>query len=495
MAFKEQGHRSIEAVAYQRLLELQAVPDGPAHPGRDVLATLIRAGMLRGRIPAVRPKGLGTPPPLYLPVADGEENVDGVWLGSHLPDHSFANQLESYGQCFHFQARAEDVYGSPDTDAIPDRLVREAYTRCMNLLDILVRGIIFDPARSRQRGADVYTMIHIIEDSFSDAHAARTVHDWKIAYLKPWRLRSWIPYVLFFHTSGLKYHVGESHHGAISDERDFGYLRDTPGCRAQDSKLVERGCLSERGLKAADAVAELLILLARHAECHERAGDQRRACPGLDKDWNAYKKAYFEHEDPEISAVFSDGDLDKGVAHADLIGPSDTLDRPSAPNLGLGLATDLGDSAESLWLTGDIFITRDPMKAHELQISDLLSHSLQVRLPLKTFDGQRPAGAAFETGFRLPYDLLSGLFSQGTGSLYLGVRARTVLMASRASSEQTRVIWQFGFGGISLDLVLFRYLWLGLEGPRKLYGVDTLGPERWSPTSWTVKAGVAVNVL
>lgn len=498
-AFKEQGHRSVEAAAYHALID-----QGHA----DVLVTLVNAGILSGRVPSVRPGGISKPTP-YASVNNGDEQVDGIWLGSHQPDHSFAHQLQSYGQCYHFMARPSDVYTDEDLRfRVPAGLVRNAYTRCMGLMDTLIRGILFDPEGSRSRGAGAYTLIHIIEDSFSEAHVARTTDSWKIAYLKPWRLTAWWPYITG-HPSGLRYYVTESHHGGIRDERDYGYLKEAT-CADRKDDLVPTDCLSSRGRKAADAVAEVLVLLAKHAECGSHPRDTMRTCKGFDKDWNDYKSKYFGHADPSVSAFYEGAEavqeFDHGVGHGDLIGPSNALDHPAPPNLGIGLATDFADSAESLWLTGDVFVTRDPMKQHELSWTDLVSYSLQVRLPLQNADGERPAGAAGEFGLRIPVDILSeDVVASDVASLYFGVRLRGAVMASRVRGDRTRVVGQLGLAGFTADLVLFQRVWLGVEGPRVLMVGDTLGPDvvpfklgrdtMALHPFWTVKAGFATNVL
>ncbi|HWA72792.1 MAG TPA: hypothetical protein VG937_10670 [Polyangiaceae bacterium] len=496
LAFKEQGHRSIEAAAYRNLIDQGQV---------DVLITLVNAGILSGRVPSLRPDGIDEPTP-YASANQGDEQVDGIFLGSHQPDHSFAHQLQSYGQCYHFMARPSDVY-TTDVDPrtqLPAGLVKNAYSRCMGLLDTLIRGILFDPDGSRRRGAGAYTLIHIVEDSFSEAHVART-SDWKIVYLKPWRLTAWWPYMTLHH-SGLRYYVSESHHGGCEDERDFGYLNYAT-CKAHEAELVSVGCLSSRGLKAADAIAELLVLLAKHADCSNHPRATMRTCAGFDKNWNDYKFKYFAHQNPSVSAVYTGEEAAQefvhGVGKGDLIGPSDSLDHPAQANLGVGLATDFADSAESLWLTGDVFVTRDPMKAHEIAPIDLLAYSLQVRLPLQDADGAHPAGAAGEVGLRIPFNFLSeDAVPSDVASLYLGFRARGAVMASYVTGDRTRFVGQFGFGGFTADLVLFQRVWLGVEGPRALMVYDSLGPDVYPPFKenpiqpfWTVKAGFATNAL
>ncbi|WP_437315565.1 hypothetical protein [Sorangium sp. So ce385] len=290
IAFDPHGHEVIEAVTYRWLLETDARFDdgtGNKASGKEVLGFLIAQGVLE------KPECFNC----------GDEGLDKPFLswpviGSGKPDLVMSRQFSSNGQCFHFMARAADVWGSePETEATPHRLdvprslATDAYARCTRMMTSLLNGILSAPEESNRDYRGVYALMHIIVDSFSDAHVSRDKHN-RIEYLKPWRLRAWTSYSI--HWSGWKYFGGDSHHG-VFDDRDDQYVLDDAACPGTGHPYsMPRSCLTDRALAASQALEDLLLLLYRVTKkiATERAAEPIRYYLGYE--WAHYLNEHFQ---------------------------------------------------------------------------------------------------------------------------------------------------------------------------------------------------------
>jgi hypothetical protein len=515
LAFKEPGHRAIERFAYEQL-----VNEGHA----EVLSTLIRAGALRAALP-VLPEKIDADPNAYIGLKEGDLNVHGVWVGSHIPDHSFERQLQSYGQCFHFNARGADVDTSrvpkgryqvidPQTGKaqvaavdldMPLGMVRDAYLRCMSLMDILVRGVVADPVDAHARNVGLHTVIHLVADSFSDAHTART-RNWSILYVKPWRLRTWVPNLLPWNwipldgdgsNASWKHFLSDDHHG-VMDDRDYEYVKDTPGCDAlkDNPGRLELTCLTPRAKKAADAVVDLLILVAEYVDhpplqgerplrLAERAsanGDAGRI--GFEEAWNKYKKKYFAHY---LTAYTPQVSTSPTHATRDFVARARLPESPPIPGAVVGIALDLQSPSDNLWIEGNLLRTGEVLEEEHLHVLNYLTHTIQVRFPLETPDGQRPFGIAYELGGQVP-----GNLSQSDWlALKLSLRLRFAYGVSRISTKATRHMFEAGLGGFAIDAIVRKKVWVGTELPRITRRLDTWGPEK-TTSYWSIKVGYAL---
>jgi hypothetical protein len=305
-AFKEPGHRAIEEAAYDELLSTPK--------GADVIATLIGTGVLN-------PPKRSMPGPTSNLYEDFEHHTaHGLVLESHLPDHLMDRQLDKELQCFHFNARGSHLTKiSEERYGLPRGLVVDAYIECLGVTDAILRNVLFDPVGSNQKSVGMYTLMHMIEDSFADSHVARVrdpgrADDWKIIYLKPWNVRTWWSYFLatpWAPHGAPRHHFSDTHHQTM-EPRDWGYLvgpMDDDDCAVDPSELerdhcptdagrdrtayrervkrceeaaservgkkvtladlqsemvVPPACLSDRAKRAKDAIVELLELVARH---------------------------------------------------------------------------------------------------------------------------------------------------------------------------------------------------------------------------------------
>ncbi len=471
-AFKEPGHRAIEQLAYQTLVD---------NKHADVLARLVKAGALRGALPP-RPSFNEADPDDYIGLPAGDLNVHGVWVGSHIPDHAFNRQFQAYGQCFHFNARGEDARTETfEPSGVPVGLSRDAYLRCMSLMDILIRGILADTAEANARHAGLYSLIHMVTDSFSEAHVARQ-KNWDILYVKPWRLRTWVSNL--FYPSGWESFVTDTEHG-IFDDRDYDYAK----CKdvKNDPGKLTADCLSSRALRAADAVVDLLVLVSAYIDFPDAPPGGARELPGFEEAWRAYREKHFHHAITAHSALVPEDERVRETEN--LVSRSDLLQETSAASLGVGLAFDLENSTNNVWLEGAVFYGKDSMRGDDIGFSDLITHAIQFRIPLETADGQRPLGLAYEPGIRVPGDMLQSEFF----SLQIGIRARGGYSLSRVGPETTRHVVELGFGGVSFDLVLKQRIWVGVVGPRVVWRQDTWGPDNWPRPDlfWSVKVGGA----
>jgi hypothetical protein len=535
-AFKEPGHRAIEAAAYRELLGDEA--------GRRRLAALIDHGILK---PPVSPR------PEPSDVLDGGYEhllVESMVVHSHLPDHLMDRQLQADRQCFHFNARGghftltdEPMYG------MPRGLVVDAYVECIGVADALLRGILYDPAAARAESTDLYSLVHMIEDSYSDAHVARSgdvgrASDGErqhgdILFIKPWNLRTWLRYFTSSLAAEPVYqHFGSSHHMG-SDTRDLGYLvgptdedyeskrfrtgyqervracledarplvRPKSHVDAQEELTLEAlygelpppvSCLSDRALAAKDAVVAMLELVADYAPVVARRTEGDAPDSGVrhigsvdgvpfEEAWRIYREVYLKHRDATLTRTMTTA------------GPSPARIATAAPTAGTAalpreLRRDRAYSAKALaprefkeagfglsvevrgstplWLGLDTFVSRKT-SSHNRTV---------VLLDTLGWGFQARLPLENEIGERpvgAAFDIgpglplpLSELIGLDELQLYVGARARVAYTAQAIFESETRHALELGFGGISVDAVVGGQAWLGLDLFRKTYNLD-----------------------
>jgi hypothetical protein len=256
-AFDLEGHSTIEATAYKRLLALERVPDTDVS-GRTLLAALVREGVLRP------PPCFGAAGGLCGPEARPARPL-AFWpiVGSGAADLIIDRQLSAHAQCQHFMAETDDGLTPPDPrTGVPVGLETTAVARCVRVLELALDGILRDPRRASGRLVGMYALIHAVEDSFSAAHAARGA-DGHIEHLLSWTLLDW-PARL-----GRGDYPAETHH-AVTDKRDGDYLdRDaragdgTPCAEIPSPYGLPEACLTPRARSAASAVVDLLVVTYR----------------------------------------------------------------------------------------------------------------------------------------------------------------------------------------------------------------------------------------
>jgi hypothetical protein len=261
-AFELEGHEIIEAVAYKRLMAMDAVPGTgpPAVSGRLLLARLIATGVLLA------------PPCFDRTLGDGDCDAEArlaqplaFWplLGSGTPDLVLDRQLGQRGQCQHFMAKTSDGLTPIDPRfGVPGDLATVAYARCARLAGVVFDGILRDPYRAGWRLAGTYAFMHAIQDSFSAAHANRDAR-FRIVHLLSWKLIDWPRYF----AQGRGRFPAATHHG-LTDDRDKDYLDwkgstpDGQACKSfRHPYAVPEVCLTPRAKAAAAAVVAFLVLI------------------------------------------------------------------------------------------------------------------------------------------------------------------------------------------------------------------------------------------
>jgi hypothetical protein len=263
-AFELDGHQTIEAAAYKRLLALDAVPGTGPPPvsGRALLASLIATGVLFEPpcFDRLHPRGdCGARQRLELPLE--------YWppLHSGGADLVIDRQIGQRGQCQHFMAQTADSVSPVDPRfGAPGALVTTAYSRCVQVAGVVFDGILRDPYLASWRVVGTYVLMHAIEDSFSAAHVDRDPH-FNVVHLLSWTLIDWPSYWLHGHAS----FPPASHH-AVSDKRDYDYVRwdaharDGTSCRDfHEPYAVPEECLTERAQAAVGAVVDYLVITYR----------------------------------------------------------------------------------------------------------------------------------------------------------------------------------------------------------------------------------------
>jgi hypothetical protein len=284
-AFGLNGHETIEAAAYKRLLSSPQVPGtgSPGVSGRQLLAALIVDGVLLPPpcFDGANPTGACSPedrtalPLRFWPV-----------LGSGTPDVVIDRQIGDRGQCQHFMARTGDGLSPVDPVlGVPRSLATDAYTRCAGIAGAVFGLILRDPVLAHWRLAGMYVLMHAVEDSFSAAHVERDQR-FHIVHLLSWTLIDWPTYAW----RG-RFSFPPATHHAVSDRRDHDYLRsdglsrDGRRCTAfQNPYAVPEECLTERARAAVDAVVDLLVLTYRL-----RGG---REAPGGRGSWQDFGRAH-----------------------------------------------------------------------------------------------------------------------------------------------------------------------------------------------------------
>jgi hypothetical protein len=536
LAFKEPGHRSIEEAAYLDLLETSE--------GSKVIATLIGAGALNA------PKRWMPAPTSELYSSFEHHTARGLALESHLPDHLMDRQLDKELQCFHFNARGSQVTRiSEERYGLPKGLVVDAYLECLGVTDAILRNVLFDPVRSNKESVGLYTLMHMIEDSFADAHVARRASDWKIIYLKPWNLRTWWSYFLATPRAphdAPRLHFSDTHH-QTREPRDAGYLigpTDDDDCAADPATLekdhcsdrprykarvqtclreaservgrdvqlselsgemvVPPSCLSARALRAKDALVDLLELVAKHVQNVKPLrqtpgrGDapleitcSQRPC--FADDWATFIGDHLAHVDAELTNSLTKPP--QADVRRNFVYPAPTLEPRDAFTGGLGLSTELSPGTP-LFAVFDAFVAHSSTFHNSINPLDFVSYGIQLRLPLEDEIGERPVGIAFEPGIVLPVPV-SDLIGSNSGrfSVYAGLHGRIAYVAKSVFERDSRHVIQWGFSGVSLDFVIGDKAWFGVDFPRYVREYDFWTREFDTTLTWSVSGGVATDAF
>ena len=535
LAFKEGGHRSIEAAAYRTLLR-----DDPT-----VIPQLVRTGVLKAPF-------RGYP----LPSPDFDENfgnytLNGLLLATGKADHLLDRQLQKDLQCFHFNARGSHVTKVHGTMyGVPRGLVVDAYVECLGVADAILRSVLFAPRGSDESAIGVYTLIHLLEDSYSDAHVARTVSFDKIIYLKPWNVRSWVGYFfgapntpndslrlqfsdehhMMADTRDQGYRIGEwdtegclpaEYHSECTNEARIAYARRVARCELDVSALLGHGvkvddlsddvvlpstCLSDRGQRAAEAITDLLRLIARHVEAvGPSTGDSnvREVDQAFADEWLEYRRKYLGHVDDRLTKSMADFRVALAVdghgAPADVRGnfvyPANDLIPRRVRLAGAGLSTELTPGTP-LWLGFDAFVASDASAHDSINPFNAIGYAVQLRLPIEDELGEKPIGVAFDIGPGIPIPI-SELISRTASrfDVFIGARARVSYTAESVFKQNTRHVVQAGLGGLTLDFVVGDAVWFGADFPRFMLRYDTWANQVSYPLYWSVSGGIAADAF
>ena len=295
-AFSPEGHEVIEASSYKFLIENELEINGQKINGKEVLKELIEKGYLYD--------------PLQAPLSEtsnGDQIVLPV-IGSGTPDLIASRQLSNRGQCYHFMASVKDVYESESitTSGYPIKLAKDAYKRCILLMTAMTERIIDDPLSSHLSYQNVYAMIHLIVDSFSDAHVIRDENG-GIEILKAWRLTGLFSYL--FHWQGWEYFSTNTHH-AIKDDFDEQYAVGKCG-KVNHPLKMESECLTKNGLDARDAVVDYLVLLWELDKINNEEDVRLEENLDAKEIWDAYLEKYFKsNEITDPSFITYEKELD-----------------------------------------------------------------------------------------------------------------------------------------------------------------------------------------
>ena len=297
------GHNVIEAAAYKNLLKKQRgdIPHLPSMSGKEVIDLLVAQRILR--VPPCYPQPDGNPD------CNMTETDSLGWLpviGSGDMDAIFYRQFSKNGQYFHFMASPGALYRNPEIDPrtnAPRGLTEEAYPLAIRFLTGMYFEILERSDESKKYYRDLYSLIHTVGDSFSEAHADRDTVTWAIKLLKPWQATAWEPFLIYW--SGWPYYFSDLIHWFPEDPRDKMYYREdlVPADEVEfyekSPYLLPRLFLNARGIEAADAIEDLLVITAIVLK---EGGDNKDSLErAATREWRWYLDQHFKgYSDPDL---------------------------------------------------------------------------------------------------------------------------------------------------------------------------------------------------
>ena len=419
-AFTVPGHNIIESFAYTAMQSREFDVNGRMVKGIDILNHLIKKGYLKSPAPLGAMRGL-------------------PFLGSGRADLIFSRQFSSNGQCFHFMAQTDDSFSERGEFDVPVNYSGHAVRRCIALITTITRKILQEKSRAEKEFQNIYAAIHMIADSYSDAHSSRTGEG--IQYLRPWRLTTFFPYIykqIYLFQPSVWWDYANNHH-AILEEKDGEFVTRESGRREVCEKAPhpyfwdDENCLSPHAREAAKTVIYYLKTV------YEIDG-----LPGGEKDitgsgtegariWKEYLETYFQ---PAAQSVEI---------------PAAGLEDPEwVPTLNLGYRARLDDAGN--W--GNALTA-------EWYYSTNLFLPFQLGLSLEGTDKDR------EGNFYSSVDPVQLRVSLSE-NVALGIRPYTIhrLKGRRLTSSS-----------LHLDLYFWDLLWVQLQGPRYVHQ-NSVGEER-----------------
>ena len=285
LAWESKGHTVIEALAYRTLVE----GHGGAPPRPDVLRDLINDGALappwcfgrRDDPPGDCVGATATNPLLFWPQPEADR-----------PDAFFRRQFSDSGQCFHYMGTLTDALTDPiPGTSVPRGLATSAVVRCNDLVEDLLRQVVVDGGPgTRRSGFGLYELMHVVEDSFSGAHAQRAPGG--IAYLRVWK-----PIERFAGLSSEdEERIPEDVFHTWDDHRDRTYVIEggEEDCehRVDHPYDVPFSCLSAEGDLDRQALVELLVVVRdlRVAQLATLPGTDTH--PEASPAWKRYRAAW-----------------------------------------------------------------------------------------------------------------------------------------------------------------------------------------------------------
>jgi hypothetical protein len=282
LGWESQGHTVIEALAYRTLVEGY----GGVPPRPDVLRDLINDGALappwcfgRGK----EPPGDCRDAPSRNPLLDWPRPE------ADRPDAFFRRQFSDSGQCFHYMGTLTDALTDPiPGTSIPRGLATSAVVRCNDLVEDLLRQVVVDGGPgTRRSGFGLYELMHVVEDSFSGAHAQRAPGG--VDYLRVWKPIERFAGIPSEETD----RIPEDAFHTWDDHRDKTYVieggeEDCDG-RVDHPYDVPYSCLSAEGDLDRQAIVELLVVVRDLRAAQRAAPAGTDTHPEASPAWRQYR--------------------------------------------------------------------------------------------------------------------------------------------------------------------------------------------------------------
>ena len=208
------------------------------------------------------------------------------------PDAFFRRQFSDSGQCFHYMGTLTDALTDPiPGTSVPRGLATSAVVRCNDLVEDLLRQVVVDGGPgTRRSGFGLYELMHVVEDSFSGAHAQRAPGG--IAYVRVWK-----PIERFAGLSSEdEERIPEDVFHTWDDHRDKTYVIEG-GAEDCESRVdhpydVPFSCLSAEGDLDRQALVELLVVVRDLRVAQLAAPPGTDTHPEASPAWKRYRASW-----------------------------------------------------------------------------------------------------------------------------------------------------------------------------------------------------------
>lgn len=296
------GHKLMEAYAYRQLMNHHENLSPLSINGSELLNELIKNRVLD---PPKDLKNINDSSAAALQDTSIVPFEFLLPLKSGFSDVSLPKQFAKNGQQVHFMAMKKDLTDIPTNDpaAAKHLVLSRAFPKCIRYMTELVYQILLSQSGAEERQETIYDLMHVIQDSFSQAHAERDTATLQISCVN------------IFGSGDLP---EENLHAGV-DPRDHQFLKSdliSFGNKELTYDEINPYLIPEDSLTAttritSEAVIELLktiyMMLPYRETVRQRYESGNYQPAGMDSLWRDYLRRYFPSSDETLNhEVFDD---------------------------------------------------------------------------------------------------------------------------------------------------------------------------------------------